>query len=391
MSFKVPKCIEKPVPDLQSYKQYELLDKIQDLIKFPLPMTTDLEYIEELVNIIKKLLPDRKVDALPNIKIMRPKNSIQCLKDLWDLIKRLFPDIEIPQWDEPPEPEPVEQVIPLGIEAVGAPLMWEKSITGKGVLVGVIDTGIVSHPDFGDRVVISRNFAREIFPPAHMHGTHVAGTIAANGGIVGVAKDAKLADYRVLNKLGSAYDSDIAKAIRAAADDGCKIINMSLGGPQESPTIRSAVTYATQKGALIVAAVGNEGDGKEETNEYSYPAMYPEVLGVASINYSNINKPSPFSNSNDRVDCCSHGEAVLSTGKDGGYLEMTGTSMACPHVAGIAALVYQDRLEKGLEVDPKSLKDAVLAYAKDVYLPGKDNSTGLGFVTFRDLNKVSKR
>lgn len=375
MAFTITKSVVIPIEDLNKYKTAGLLDKIRKIVPIP---EADTEYLSELLDIVQKLLPDKKLPTIPDITLKRPVSSVQSIKDLWELIRTLFPHLDLPPL---PIEEKIKPTIPIGVQAVGAPVMWKKGVTGKGVLIGVIDTGIIKHPDLVDRVTIKRNYTRESFPPSHVHGTHVAGTIAANGKIVGVAKEASLADYRVLNRLGYALDTDIAQAVRDAADDGCKIINMSLGGPQPTNELKAAITYATEKGALIVAAVGNEGDGDDKTDEYAYPALYPEVLGVASVNYDDINKPSPFSNSNDRVDCCSHGEQVLSTGDKNGYVQLTGTSMACPHVAGVAALVYQDRQQKGLPVTPMALKAAVLAYAKDVFLPGKDNSTGYGFIT----------
>lgn len=370
----------------------DLLDVIRKFLPIPSPKPdpVDQEYIDELLDIIKKLFPGLEIPKLPfSLPFKRSQKKTQSLKDLWDLIRELFPDLGLPEWPfpeepeepEPEEPEPEDPIIPLGVQAVGASIMWDKGYHGEDILIGIIDTGIRSHPDLDDKVIIRKNYTNETGEPGNEHGTHVAGTIAAHGGILGIAYEAKLADYRVLDSQGSGDYLDIARAINDAANDGCHIINMSLGGPQSTSDLEKAVRYATDKGVLIVCAAGNEGDGDNKTDEESWPAMYPQVISVGSVDYERVQNPSDFSNSNIEVDCCSHGERVLSTGPDGDYVELTGTSMACPHIVGIAALIANEKAVTGQTTD---LFEALLAYAKDVYLEGRDNSTGKGFITFAE-------
>lgn len=154
------------------------------------------------------------------------------------------------------------EVVPPGVSLTGAPLLWEQSIKGRGILVGVIDTGIDrTHPDLKDQVVIARNYVNDKTDPTewNMHGTHVAGTIAANGFLKGVAPEARLADYRVLGVDGSGGVDGITKAIRQAVVDGCHILNLSLGSPSDYPPMHEAIKYAVAKNVLVVAAVGTQG------------------------------------------------------------------------------------------------------------------------------------
>lgn len=305
------------------------------------------------------------------------------IEDLLDIIKSLFPSLPFPS--QPEEPiEPTTPVIPIGVEATGAEQMWAKNIDGSGVLVGVIDTGIMEHPDLDDQVSIRRNYTLEFFKPRAEHGTHVAGTIAAHGHLMGVAPGAKLAEYRVLNSFGAGSNSNIIKAIRDAADDGCHVINMSLGGPSSDPALEEAINYAYSKGVAIIAAAGNEGDGKDDTDEISYPAAYANVFSVGSVNYGNDTAVSSFSNTNAELDCCAHGERVLSCGPKGKYVELTGTSMASPHVAGIAALIVSEALTNGESIAPTDIYKKLAAISKDIHTPGRDNATGYGFVTFNE-------
>ena len=305
--------------------------------------------------------------------------------DLIDKIRSLFPkfgDISSP--NEGQTGGSPNTVIPLGVQAVYAKKMWNKGIDGKGVLVGVIDTGITNHPDLKSNIKVRRNYTIEFFEPKAEHGTHVAGTIAANGKLKGVAPGAYLADYRVLTSLGTGSNLNVVKAVYDAVKDGCHVINMSLGGSQNDPALQQAINHAYSKGVVVIAAAGNEGDGNDKTDEISYPASNDHVFSVGSINYSDPTKPSKFSNSNKYVDCCCHGERVLSTAPKGKYIELTGTSMACPHVAGVAALIISEGLKAGKRLDADEVYEKLKKLTVDVNTKGYDNSTGYGFVTFRN-------
>lgn len=288
-----------------------------------------------------------------------------------------------------------EALIPKGVKAVGAPTMWNKGIDGSGVLVGILDTGIGYHPDFQRRVVIRRFYTGETGQPLADHGTHCAGIVGANGKIKGVAPGVRLGDYRVSTSKGAPF-SGLVKAVYDAVKDGCHVISMSLGGPYDYPPLRAAIQYAINANVPVIVAAGNSGDGNVNTDEFGYPAMYPTVTSVGAVDYNGVNtQPANFTSTNYEVDCCSQGISVLSTlpmveGTGGtGTTEVaplygykSGTSMATPHISGVAALLIHKYRKAQLSYTTTQIYSDLAALAKDVYIPGKDNATGMGFVTF---------
>lgn len=290
------------------------------------------------------------------------------------------------------DPARGQRFVPSGVWATGAPSLWAQDIMGKTCLIGVIDTGIdKNHPDLKDKVVIQRDYVNDGAPVSRWnpHGTHVAGTIAANGKIMGVAPHAKLADYRVLDTDGSGDFINITKAIYQATLDGCNIINMSLGGTVDYRPMHAAIQNAVSNGVLVVAAVGNEGDGNPATTEISYPGYYHEVCGAGAIQFSTSADESDtitdvyFTNTNKEVDVAAPGYKVWSTVIGGGYAAFSGTSMASPHVSGFAALLYDKFKMRTQEVLPPELLFAMVkAMTVDINDVGIDDVTGAGFITF---------
>ena len=271
-----------------------------------------------------------------------------------------------------------------------------KAAQGDGVIVAVIDTGVAKVPDLEEtELVPGWNFVTDSADATddHGHGTHVAGTIAQsthNGvGVAGVAFHAKIMPIKVLSARGSGSVSGIAKGIRWAADHGAKVINMSLGGPMASSVLAKAVKYAHDKGVVVVCAAGNDGRGK-----VSYPAAYPGAIAVAATQfdetttfYSNWGKEIDIAapGGNTRVDQNGDGQPdgvlqntiVPGNTSQTDYLWFMGTSMASPHVAGVAALIVgpgvtnPDAVEKVLKETARQPKVA----PKD-----KQNRYGAGIV-----------
>ncbi|MDP5272705.1 S8 family peptidase [Chengkuizengella axinellae] len=238
--------------------------------------------------------------------------------------------------------------IPQGVRMIQAPDVWDQSEKGKGIVIAIIDTGCDrDHPDLKDRVIGGRNFTSDDngnpnkFSDYIGHGTHVAGTIAAsiNGsGVVGVAPEASLLILKALGgKYGSGSYDWIINAINYAVDRNVDIISMSLGGPHNIPELHQAVLNAVEKNILVVCAAGNEGDGRSHTNEYSYPGSYNEVISVGAIDFQK--RSAYFTNSNNEVDVVAPGVNVISTYPRGKFTELSGTSMATPHVSGALALL----------------------------------------------------
>lgn len=238
--------------------------------------------------------------------------------------------------------------IPEGIELIQAPAIWQAGYKGEDMVVAVIDTGCdAQHPDLEGRIIGGRNFTDdnngdpENFTDYNGHGTHVAGTIAAinpGSGVIGVAPEAKLLILKALGgKNGSGEYEWIINAINYAASQNVDIISMSLGGPIDVTELHDAIKAAISNNILVVCAAGNEGDGDQHTEEFSYPAAYTEVISVGSINLQR--KSSYFTNSNNEIDLVAPGEKIISTIPGGRYAVFSGTSMSAPHVAGALALI----------------------------------------------------
>jgi len=269
------------------------------------------------------------------------------------------------------------QSVPYGIDMVKAQEVWQQhSVRGQGVKVCVMDTGLYrQHSDFQSSNLSGYNGREAVTPwsaDGEGHGTHVTGTIAAsdnNAGVVGVAPDCEIFTVRVFDNNGNFYGSDVVAAAEACQAAGAKIISMSLGGPSYDFSEKRVFDNLFDDGILPIAAAGNDG-----TDDYSYPASYPKVMSVAAVN-SNRNHAS-FSQYNDRVDIAAPGVNVRSTWNNGRYSSISGTSMATPHVSGVAALL----LSKKPDATPTQLKDAMTGTAENPNTSGRDDKFGHGIV-----------
>jgi len=222
---------------------------------------------------------------------------------------------------------------------IQSPKGWALGKGASSVKLAVVDTGIdLTHEDLSARYVGGYDFFNEDSSPYddHGHGTHVAGIAAATGnngvGVAGVGWYTGLLGVKVLGADGSGTDPDIAEGIVWAADQGASVINMSLGGYDSSQVLADAVAYARAKGALVVAAAGNDG-----VDVPSYPAALPGVIGVAATDVNDAR--AGFSNFGSYVDVSAPGVSVISTLPDDQYGYLSGTSMSTPFVAGAAAVL----------------------------------------------------
>lgn len=285
---------------------------------------------------------------------------------------------------------------------------WDTS-TGSGVTVAVIDTG-VAYENYGEYKK-APDLAGTLFTAGHDfvnddthpnddngHGTHVTGTVAQTTnnslGVTGVAFNSTIMPVKVLDRNGSGTYANVAAGIYYAADNGAKVINLSLGGSADSQTLKDAVAYAYGKGVTVVAAAGNEN-----SSTISYPAAYDDyVIAVGATRYDETR--AYYSNYGSRLDLVAPGgDLTVDQNNDGygdgvlqqtfgrrvgqfGYYFYQGTSMASPHVAGVAALVIANGV-----IGPGNVRAALQTTAEDLGDPNWDATYGWGLVdAFAALN-----
>lgn len=274
---------------------------------------------------------EREFKFINAAKVTMPARAVERLAQAPG-IRYVEPDLEVRAFN---------QTVPWGIERVNAPQVQAAGPKGAGIKVAILDTGILLNHE--DLTVYGGfdTFGNNNYNDDNGHGTHVAGTVAAldNGkGVIGVAPQAHLYAVKVLNASGSGSFSNIITGIEWSINNGMQVINMSLGARSGSQALQDACDAAYSAGILVVAAAGNDGTIRGNRESISYPARYPSVIAVGSITSSNTR--SSFSSTGSTLEIMAPGSSILSTTYDGGYGTMSGTSMASPHVAGVAALVW---------------------------------------------------
>ena len=322
----------------------------------------EVHYVFDDLNVMAVTLPSKSIDSIlnnPNVVHVEP-----------DVLRF-----------------PTDQVVPYGVDSVEARDVWDAdrngvidpgAPTGAGRTVCIIDSGIaIGHEDFAGVNVIG-GYPAGWDTDNYGHGTHVAGIVAAMNntmGVLGVTPgEVSLYLVKVWGDNGEwIYSSTLIDAANHCRDAGAQIINMSLAGTAYSGYENTNFQNLYNQGVLLVAAAGNGGG-----TAYAYPASYDSVISVGAVNQNNV--VASFSRQNDKVEFTAPGVNIYSTWKDGGYVYMSGTSMAAPHVAAAAAVVWSsDPSKTNAEV-----RSALQQTALDLGAPGRDNAYGYGVVQAAD-------
>lgn len=303
------------------------------------------------------------------------------------------PDVEMIWLDEP-----VHTLLDVSVPLIMAPDVWKQGITGKGVLVGIVDTGIDSaHPDFAGRVKAFKDFTGEGELDNNGHGTHVAGIIGGNGASSGnkyrgVAYECDYVIAKALRGNGGGVMSDVIAGIEFCLDNGAKIVNLSLGGGavnDGTDAISVACDNAVDAGVVMCVAAGNSGPGAKTVGS---PGCARKVITIGATDkqdgIANYSSHGPTADGRAKPDVCFPGSSITSTRAKNTsmgiplndfYTTASGTSMATPHASGTCALL----LQKAPTLKPADIKAALIAHTKNLGLD--ENVQGTGRVVVLDV------
>lgn len=281
------------------------------------------------------------------------------------------------------------------LQAIGVPAAWRVT-KGAGVTVGELDTGAdPAVPDLVGSVRTGPDYAAGADPPGyqppHLHGTYIASLIAGHGsgpgdseGVIGVAPDARVLSVRVIlddNEPGLSVYNDNPKYADAISDGiyyvvrhGVRVINMSLGSPDATTSLRTAIGYAISHGVVVVASAGNSGSSRGGFTPYDYPASFTGVIGVAALNSGGTR--ASFSDKNSSVVVAAPGVNVVGAGPGDTYLQGEGTSPAAAFVSGVVALIRS----RYPGLSPALVEQALVTTTTHKPARGYDASIGFGEV-----------
>ncbi|UPV74122.1 S8 family peptidase [Halorussus limi] len=321
----------------------------------------------------------RKFDSIDVVTLRLPKQAATALEK----------NPNIRYVEENGTMQALAQTLPWGVDRVDAEVAHANGETGSGADIAIVDTGIDDdHPDLQGNLGTGKAFVscgnggyfgncgfsgndnscNEPWSDDNDHGTHCAGIANAvnnSQGVRGVSTEATLHAVKVLDCSGSGSFSDIAAGIEYVANQGWDVASMSLGGSSGSSALKDAVQYAQGQGVLLVAAAGNSGSC---TDCVGYPAAYSEVVAVSSTNKDD--NLSSFSSQGPEVEIAAPGTDIYST-VPSGYATFSGTSMACPHVAGAGGQLMANGATNG------DARSQLKSTAEDVGLSSNESGSGL--------------
>ncbi|MDG0764440.1 S8 family serine peptidase [Bacillus halotolerans] len=262
------------------------------------------------------------------------------------------------------------------LEPIQVKQAWKEGLTGKNVKIAVIDSGISPHDDLSISGGYSAVSYTSSYKDDNGHGTHVAGIIGAkhNGyGIDGIAPEAQIYAVKALDQNGSGDLQGLLKGIDWSIANGMDIVNMSLGTSSDSQILHDAMDKAYEKGVLLVAASGNEGNGKP----VNYPAAYSSVVAVSATDQHN--QLAAFSTTGNQVEFSAPGTDITSTYLHQYYATGSGTSQATPHAAAMFALLKQ-RDPGNTNVQLRALMQKNIV---DLGITGRDQQFGYGLIRYK--------
>ncbi len=283
--------------------------------------------------------------------------------------------------------EPVHTMLDASVPLLDTPLVWQAGITGQGINVAIVDTGIdPNHPDFAGRIVQVKDFTGEGNVDKHGHGTHVAGIVGGAGAKYrGVAPECLLYIAKVLRANGSGRTSDVMIGIEWAVDQGAQVVNLSLGSDgacDGTDALSVLCDAAVAKGVVLCVAAGNAGPGASTVGS---PGCAKTVITVGATTkadqIANFSSRGPTSDGRIKPDVCFPGVNIVScraagttmgTPLDALYTSASGTSMATPHATGACALLLQAR--PGLW--PQQIKEILMNTARDLGLDANTQGKG---------------
>lgn len=264
----------------------------------------------------------------------------------------------------------LSQILNWGHTYIDIYALHKLGFTGKGIDVGVVDTGVEEHEDLTPNLASVENVSGEKFSATLGHGTGVAGIIGAADnhlGIKGMAPNCRIHAIKAMRENGGGSYFNIIQGIRTARKKGCRIINLSLGGSEDSGELRTEIENCAQEGILVVCAAGNSG----RKNSVMYPGKYASTYCVAAINERG--KTSAFSSRGWEVNTCAPGEKLLTTHVSNTYSLVSGTSFAAPVVSGVFACL--------LEAGVKITHDLLARTSIDIEEEGVDTKSGYGVIS----------
>jgi len=338
----------------------------------------------------------RKLSIINGASCIIPETAVKSLEK-HSKVSEIRPDNEV---------RLIGDKLPWGVDRINAERVWgcaEDSTdvledAGDGICVAVIDTGVdYTHRDLADRFnpgLKGYDFVNDDPDPMddNGHGTHCAGIIASSDnelGIIGVAPKVKLYALKVLDRYGHGYESDVVAAIEWCINHDVKIVSMSFGADVYLPSLNEACDEAYRRNILLFAAAGNDGYSDKIEDTVDYPARFESVIAVGATDLNDrraVWGRYTASSTGPTLELVAPGDEIYSTYLGNGYATMSGTSMSCPHAAGVAALLWSiNRNLTNVEVRVRLQETAL-----DLGEPGRDWEYGYGLIDAEAAVQVSK-